>query len=234
MKLLSLILFILLFSIAAPIAMLITLRPVWMPEEIPETKIKQLVKVKWKKRYESRSSWAGAGWITLHLELDYIPEMFSGDSQVISVMPILLSARPEGSSRGFNESEVLREAAGQLSNGGMILTLNLPNTEQMPRELSSLENRKTSKWSVRFPNEGRVSGFVGISIPHRSTQRVAIVDEPEIEILVRKKFLTTENILKLLAIILGPLISIPGIIAFWRSFKSTNGDDNDRPRIILP
>ena len=72
------------------------------------------------------------------------------------------------------------------------------------------------------------------------------VGDPTVDILVYEPLFTTRNILAVIAVLLGPLVSIPGIIAFLRERRKDREKqqkleeaqktqpENDSPNIIIP
>ncbi len=101
-----------------------------------------------------------------------------------------------------------------------------------PKELNSFITEGVSAWSVRFDSEGEHKGIVSVS---ESPPNTRFIGNPTLSILAYSPVFSLRNIFSAIAVILGPLISIPGMYAFFREIRRERSKEKkESTRIIVP
>ena len=172
------------------------------------------------------------------IQLEYPKRIEKGSSFLVSALPKIIKITTIGrAEREMSMTDFLRRR-------GVIpdikLVLNLSNAKVQPDILGPVTLKEKNAWSVFIPTSGYHNGVVTINeaekeIGKRNYTKFRLDSEPKIRIEVFEPLFSVPNMFSLLAMILGPLITIPGMVAFWRQLKNGNAKDEDEvSKIIQP
>jgi hypothetical protein len=139
----------------------------------------------------------------------------------------------------LTEEEIREDAWEKLASGAVSLVLNLPSAKVSPERINSLPRDKKVAWSVYLPVTGIHEGVIASEVNSRGNLKLKESKQSTIRIDVFEPLVSTRNILSLLGLILGPLISVPGIYAFVREVrrdqeKRRETEKENASKIILP
>lgn len=107
----------------------------------------------------------------------------------------------------------------QLESGLLSLELNLPAAEISPDRLKNFSKGRKSAWSVYFPVAGSHEGIITAESNLLGTLNIQQDGEGIVKINVYEPLYSKKNLISLVGILLGPLVSIPGIFAFVREIR---------------
>jgi hypothetical protein len=199
----------------------------------------------WGRTYGSGMTVAidGGAEVDWSLHLTYPDRAAVGNAVLIEAKPEIVKIQTWGEAP--SEESIRSEVWDELENDQLVsLSLRISGAMVSPESLDSFSKDGVSAWSVSIPNAGDHSGIINVKRkPHDDSQPdFAFVGDPTVRISAYEPFFTVKNVLSLATVILGPLVSIPGIFAFFRERrkdreereKKENRDKEDSSRIILP
>jgi hypothetical protein len=136
------------------------------------------------------------------------------------------------------EAQLKDKVLRAFESGKVRLRLHIAGADVKPEQLKSFSEKNPSEWSVYFPNEGNYRGIITVENDlSRSTvfevlERKMTSNDPRthlileqsggntIQILAYEPLLSRKNLFSLAAVVLGPLVSIPGLYAFWKEWRN--------------
>lgn len=121
--------------------------------------------------------------------------------------------------KDLDENQIREEVWRDLEEGILRLNLSLPSAKISPNELVSFNEQHASAWSVYFPIPGIHKGIVLAELMFEGPVKLRQQNDGIVTIEVYEPLLSRKNVLSIIGLILGPLVSIPGFYAFMRERK---------------
>jgi len=175
-------------------------------------------------------------YVEFKLRLTY-PSRVEKDStilvQAIPEITNIYSDDSEDTNSDYHINSITDSIKILLENGYLGLKLNLPSAKISPDILEQIPFDKASSWSVYFPIDGLHEGVVSEVKKERKWGPYINLrqnGEAHLAIEVYEPLFSTKNLFSFTGIVLGPLVSIPGIFAFLRERRKDKEEKASPPK----
>lgn len=214
------------------------------------------LKGKWTNRYANGivDSNAIKGIVDWRLNLKYLNRAEKGTTVLVYATPEILSVKPpearqmklelKNGLQRLNQDLICDSRCVQLDilsdigNGAIEASLHFPSGKVSPAKIDRFTLKEPSIWSLFLPAAGSQSGAVHVNTPKSGRFDFERPDDLEIAINVYEPLFSRSNVLSFIGLVLGPLISIPGIYAFLRDRRRDKEEKekakDDESKIIPP
>ena len=175
--------------------------------------------------------------ITWNVEINHPDRTPVNSAVLVAAKPAISEITMIGSPYGVTEDSLRERFYDLFSSGELALQLSIAGAKIEPDQLTFASVDNTGNWSVSFQNEGRHQGVVVPVFEGEPSDRWKLTESPTVEIVAYEPFFTAKNMLAFVGMLLGPLISIPGLYAFFRQMRKHRDEetaDSPESKIIIP
>jgi hypothetical protein len=157
------------------------------------------------------------------LQLTYPSHVPKDSTILVEAAPKIIKILTDAPTEAFLEPLGIklpthRDVWRDFENVALSIELNLPSAKISPDKLVSFSENKASAWSAYLPVEGTHKGIV-IAKAVAGEVNLKQSGDAQITIEVYEPLFSRKNLLSFIGVVLGPLVSIPGIFAFIRERK---------------
>lgn len=200
-------------------------------EVITVTGVGNLVSTYGRPNLVSIDGGATVAWV---LDLKYPSHVHAKEAFLVQATPHIQNVTTWGE-RVPDRVSIEKSALESLKSGIVSVTLNMSGAEVSPKTLKSFSSDTPATWSVSIPTAGTHNAVISVEGPsdYQEGPSLEFKGDNTLTISAREPFFTVKNMLSLIAIILGPLVSIPGVFAFVKDIRNTKRPKTES-RIILP
>jgi hypothetical protein len=151
------------------------------------------------------------------LRLTYPSHVPKDSTILVEAAPEIIKIHTDAKNWPF-KPPTRRDIWRYFEDGAISMELNLPSAKISPEKLSSFSENEVSAWSAYLPVEGLHKGIV-IARAEAGEVNLKQNGDTQMTVEVYEPLFSRKNFLSFIGVVLGPLVSIPGMFAFFRERK---------------